>query len=279
MTDKRRLCIRDAEGSVESWHMYISPLRVVASLLALAVVLLAVVLCIALYTPALDMIPGYPGRQSRQLLIENIMRLDSLERQMNHLTVYSGNISLIMDGKTPVVRDASRIGDSVDIQSRTTVPRSQADSLLREQMESPDGPYSLSAAASAAKDKSLSLDLVPPVHGVVSAVFNPKAGRYGVELLTASGQQVAAVRDGTLIASLWSPESGYVAVVQHANNLVSVYKHNAIVHKQTGERVRGGEIIGAMAEQEPGDESQQSNFEFELWYNGTPVDPQGYIVF
>lgn len=119
------------------------------------------------------------------------------------------------------------------------------------------------------------------MHGVVGARFDPKAGRYGVEVITAGGQQVVAVKDGTVIESLWSPDGGYIIHVQHSNNLVSVYRHNAIVHKQVGERVRGGEIIGATAEQAPedGPSDVRQPFGFELWYNGTAVDPQGYIVF
>ena len=72
------------------------------------------------------------------------------------------------------------------------------------------------------------------------------SGRYGVEVITAGGQQVVAVKDGTVIESLWSPDGGYIIHVQHSNNLVSVYRHNSIVHKQAGERVRGGEVIGCL---------------------------------
>ena len=170
IVDGRRLSIRDAADDSESWYMYISPLRAFAALIALVLILFVAILCMVAYTSILDMIPGYPGGKSRQMLVENIMRLDSLEREMNHLVVYSDNISLILDGKTPVVRDVSRVGDSLTIKSKTTVLPSAADSVLRAQMEG-DGPYSLSSTAT--KDRSLSLDLVPPVHGVVSAPFDP----------------------------------------------------------------------------------------------------------
>lgn len=277
LADRRRLSIRDAADDSENWYMYLSPLRAFAAMVALVLVVFFAVLWLVAYTSVLDLIPGSPVGKSRGELIENIMRLDSLEREMNHLMAYSENISLIMEGKTPVIRDVSRVGDSIAIKSRETVLPSAADSLLRKQMEG-DGPYSLSEAG--VTDRGLALDLVPPVHGVVSARFDPKAGRYGVEVITAGGQQVVAVKDGTVMESLWSPDGGYIIHVQHANNLVSVYRHNSIVHKQVGERVRGGEVIGATAEQEPDDGGEmQQPFGFELWYNGTAVDPQGYIVF
>ena len=278
VASRRRLSIRDAADDTENWYIYISPLRALAALVAFVLITFFAVLGLVAYTSILDLIPGSPGGRSRGELIENIMRLDSLEREMNHLMAYSENISLIMEGKTPVIRDVSRVGDSVAIKSRQTVLPSSADSLLRAQMEG-DGPYSLSA--SGVTDRGLALDLVPPVHGVVSERFDPKAGRYGVEVITAGGQQVVAVKDGTVIESLWSPDGGYIIHVQHSNNLVSVYRHNSIVHKQAGERVRGGEVIGSTAEQtsEEAQSEERQTFGFELWYNGTAVDPQGYIVF
>ena len=45
-----------------------------------------------------------------------------------------------------------------------------------------------------------------------------------------------------------------------------------------GDRVRSGEIIGYTGNAEP-DASNKNLFEIELWHNGTPVDPQSYIVF
>ncbi len=276
VSDRRRLSVRSVADDSENWYIYISPLRAVAALAAFVLVVFFGMLGLVAYTPILDLIPGSPGGRARGELIENIMRLDSLEREMKHLMVYSDNISLIMEGKTPVVRDVSRAGDSVTIGGRSSVVASAADSALRAQMEG-DGPYSLSS--SAVTDRGLALDLVPPVHGVVGSSFDPRSGRYGVEVITAGGQQVVAVKDGTVIESVWSPEGGYILHVQHANNLVSVYKHNSIIHKHVGERVRGGEIIGATAEHGEEQEMEQQPFGFELWYNGTAVDPQGYIVF
>ena len=39
----------------------------------------------------------------------------------------------------------------------------------------------------------------------------------------------------------WTMETGFVIVIQHANNLVSVYKHNARLLKEMGDRVWAGE--------------------------------------
>lgn len=276
-TAKQRLSVTDSGDGHERWYMYISPMRIIIGFVALILMLFIIVVAIVAYTPIMDTIPGYPGAKSREILVRNIMRLDSLEREMSHLTVYSDNIALIMEGKTPVVRDVSRIGDSIEIQDKVLIPPSMADSLLRAQMEG-GGPYSLSASA-ANRNSQGTADLLPPVQGLVQRHFNPMQGHFGIEIITTSNHPVVAVREGSVIMSLWTPEEGNIVQIQHRDNLVSVYKHISQIQRTTGARVRAGEIIGIAGE--TGEEGFEAGgpLGFELWYNGTPVDPENYIVF
>lgn len=276
-TGKQRLSVMDSDDGRERWYMYISPARILIGFLALLLIIFLIVGATVAYTPIIDLIPGYPGSKSRELLVRNIMKLDSLEREMGHLTVYSDNIALIMEGKTPIIRDVSRIGDSIEIQDKVMVPPSEADSILRAQLEG-DGRYSLSSAASNAA-RSHNADFVPPVQGLVQTHFNPVKGDYGVGIRTTANHPVVAIREGSIVMSIWTPEQGNIVQIQHPDNILSVYKGVSQLQKGLGTRVRGGEIIGVAGE--IGDEGFDTArpFGFELWYNGTPVDPEGYIVF
>lgn len=277
-SSKQRLAVMDSDDGHERWYMYISPLRAVIAFLALTLMLFIIVVAIVAYTPVMDNIPGYPGSKSREMLVRSIMKLDSLEREMNHLTVFSDNIALIMEGKTPVIRDVSRIGDSIEIQDKTLVAPNLADSLLRAQMEG-GGIYSLSASAAANRMSRETTDLVPPVQGLVQTHFNPLQGRFGVEIVTTSNQSVVAVREGSIIMSIWTPEEGNIIQIQHPDNLVSVYKRVSQLQRSVGSRVRAGEIIGLAGEVGESGLDTPVPFGFELWYNGTPVDPESYIMF
>ncbi len=264
---KHRLSLTGEHDEGEVWYMHISPLNMLAGFLALVLVLFIIILTTVAYTPILDLIPGYPGNRSRELLVQNIMRLDSLERSMASMQVYADNVALIMEGKTPVVRS---VGDSADtLRSAKSVRRNAADSLLRAQMENP-GIYRLEAGSGAAK---VSLQLVAPIQGIVSQHFNPREGRYGVSLAAAAGQQVMAVAPGTVIMAVWSPDMGHVVQIQHQGNIISSYTHCASVLPSVGARVKGGEAIGYT------DEAGKGLFEFELWVDGAPVDPEKYMVF
>ena len=72
-------------------------------------------------------------------------------------------------------------------------------------------------------------------------------------------------------------ETGYVIGVQHSNNLVTFYKHNSALLKSVGDYVKAGEVIAIIGNS--GEFSSGPHLHFELWYNGTPVNPTDYINF
>lgn len=275
LRNKHRISVQNEHDGSELWYIHISPLRAVAVLLATVLLLFIVIVTLVAYTPILDLIPGYPGNKSREMLIENSVRLDSMEREMASMQIYADNVALIMEGKTPVVRDILTGSDST-ADSRM-VFRSEADSLLRTQMQG-EGPYHLNDQTPAGTVTRESLALVTPVQGVVATRFLPREGRYGVGLATSADQPVAAVRDGTVAFASWSPTDGHVIGIQHADNTLSIYRHAARIVPETGARVRGGEVIAYTGDGVEG-EAGKGYFELELWIGGTPVNPENYIVF
>ncbi|MDR2913214.1 MAG: M23 family metallopeptidase [Alistipes sp.] len=265
--EKQKLAVLDGDDGSTRWYMYVSPARVLVGLVTFVLLVVAAVVIVIAYTPLMDTIPGYPGRRSRETLIAGVMRLDSLEREMANLTVYSDNIDLILEGKTPVIRDTSRIGDSIEMQDKTLVPASAADSVLRARMEG-DGAWSLAASVAAARASGVPSDFVRPAAGMISGGFSPVGGRFGVTIATAAGSPVVAVREGSVVLNVWTPDEGRIVQIQHADNLVSIYRRLSESSRVVGSRIEAGELVGTA-----------DIVEFELWYNGTPVDPQNYIVF
>ena len=128
---------------------------------------------------------------------------------------------------------------------KTLVMPSREDSLLRIQMEG-EGPYGLGKSPSR-KTLREAMAMTAPVEGIITEKFDTKLGQYGIRIAAAPGSQVSAVDNGTVVLSLWSPEEGYV-VLGYSND-----------------------------PQAEGTDSKL--FGFELWSDGKPVDPEGYIVF
>lgn len=273
---KRRFSMLNATDNSEEWHLHLSPASIIAGLVSFVLLLFILILSLVAYTPVLEFLPGYrtEADRSRENLVQNIIRLDSMERMMNQMMTYNQNIALIMEGKTPVMRtiassDSSRL-------SKVLVMPSHEDSLLRAQMEG-DGPYSLSASRNESR-RALreSMELLAPVEGFLTEKFDVADGRLGVGIVATADAPVSAIERGTVIQSLWSPESGYTIIIQHANNLLSVYRNLSQSLVTTGQAVRGGEQIGYNAEPVNG---EVRLFGFELWNNGKPVNPESYIVF
>ena len=244
--------------------------------LGFVLLLFILVLSLVAYSPILEFLPGYrtEADRSRESLVQNIIRLDSMERMMNDMLTYNQHIALIMEGKTPVARTLAT-SDSTRT-SKVLVMPSPEDSLLRAQMEG-DGPYAI-AGRSGGSRRSVreAIELAKPVEGIITDRFDIRNGNFGVRIAAAASDRITAIDNGTVVLSLWTPETGYMVELQHANNLLSVYKGLSQSLVTTGQTIRAGEMVGYNAEAEEG---EVRLFEFELWNNGKPVDPEGYIVF
>lgn len=96
---KRRFSMLNATDNSEEWHMHLSPASILAGLLSFMLLLFILVLSLVAYSPVLEFLPGYrtEADRSRESLVQNIIRLDSMERLMNDMLTYNRNIALIME--------------------------------------------------------------------------------------------------------------------------------------------------------------------------------------
>ena len=264
---KRRFNMLNATDNSEEWHMHLSPASIFAAFVSFALLLFILILTLVAYSPVLEFLPGYrtEADRSRESLVQNIIRLDSMERMMNDMLTYNQNIALIMEGKTPVARVLAN-SDSTRATKVLVMP-SPEDSVLRAQMEGDGG---------SRRSVREAIELATPVEGIITDRFDIRNGNFGIRIAAAASDRIAAVDNGTVVLSLWTPETGYMVELQHAGNLLSVYKGLSQSLVTKGQTIRAGELIGYNAEAEQG---EVRLFEFELWNNGKPVDPEGYIVF
>ena len=117
----------------------------------------------------------------------------------------------------------------------------------------------------------------PPVKGVVISTFNGSEGHFGVDVVAAENEPVKAIAQGTVIFSTWTLATGYNIGIQHSNELVSIYKHNSVLLKNVGDPVKGGEIISIIGN--TGEQTSGQHLHLELWYKGSPLNPQEFITF
>ena len=91
LREKHRLSVRNQHTDREIWYMHISPLNLLAGLLALILILFILIASTVAYTPVLDLLPGYPGKKSRTMHVGTHMRKDSHEHALRNKQVYNEN--------------------------------------------------------------------------------------------------------------------------------------------------------------------------------------------
>ncbi|MBR5000249.1 MAG: M23 family metallopeptidase [Rikenellaceae bacterium] len=272
---KQRISVINPHSGKESWHIMISPLKVVMVLLSTAILMLIGIAALAMFTSVLDLIPGYHGNKSHKELLASIEKLDSLNRRLDMWQVYYDNLTTIMEGRTPQTV-ASAAGDSTLKIQADSIERLAEDSILRRQVEL-EQIYKLNEQE-ARKISQRNIQLISPTKGMIISRFNSEAGTYGVEVKPLSDKTINAVNDGIVILSTWAPSEGYLLYILHSDNYISVYKHYSPMTKRSGERVKAGDVLGYTGVSKL-NSTKQGIFKFELWYNGTPVNPENYLTF
>jgi murein DD-endopeptidase MepM/ murein hydrolase activator NlpD len=229
------------------------------------------------FTNLREFIPGYPDVTMRRNILMSAIRLDSLDRELKLRDKYFDNLNSIISGTQPV--DVSFRPDTAKNYKAIKFSTSPNDSVLRARVENEER-YNLTIGPSTSQSVSglATLHFFPPVKGIVSARYDVSTKHFGTDIVTKSKALVSAVLDGTVIFTGWTMETGFVIEVQHPNNIVSVYKHNASLLKETGDLVRAGDAISIV-----GDSGELytsgPHLHFEIWYKGSPLDPEKHILF
>lgn len=240
------------------------------------ILIIALVVVLFIVTPLNQFLPRYSDTKIRLKVIENTLKIDSLEKEIVIRDKYFQNIKNIMEGKNLDDYDEA-IDTNITHYDNIDFSKSKHDSILRKLIEEEEM-LSLSVVDDYSEKSDLEhVTFFIPVKGLISNKFNAEEGHYGIDLVGAPDEPVLATLSGTVILATWSLETGYVIQIQHDNNLISIYKHNSVLLKSSGDHVNAGESIAIIGNS--GELSTGPHLHFELWHNGVPLNPEDYIVF
>lgn len=269
-----RIILTDDLTHKDIWSARFTRGGLIAAAAALIAAFLIVFWCIVALTPLRTFIPGYPDEQSRHHAIQNAIRIDSLENEILHWSLYTENLRRIVNGEEPIRLD-SLIRTEPD--STAAVPDLQdlrmKDSLLRANVNEEEQ-FELSESV-----RNLPIEgmhFFVPLKGMISQGYD-RALHPSVDITAPANSLVKSVLDGTVIFAGWDDDTGYTIQVQHSGDIVSIYKHNQKLLKKTGEKVSAGSPIAIVGN--TGSLSTGDHLHFELWYKGESVDPTKYINF
>lgn len=285
--NKYRLVIMQDDTFEEKLSFRLSRLNVFMFVSILAIILISATIYLIAYTPLKQYIPGYSDIQLREDLYKQIKRTDSLEAEIRSRDVYLTNLQNILSGNTKALRDTKVVSlDTLNKKSYQNIKftHSKDDSLLRKKIEKLDK-YNLvysdkNKQNGVYKNKSSIRNFfffTPLRGGQVTNGFKPDKNHYGIDVVGKENDAVKATLDGRVIFANWTMHTGYVIVLMHQSNMISVYKHNSSLLKKQGEIVKAGEPIAIFGN--TGQYSSGPHLHFELWYNGNPINPRKYMSF
>ena len=278
LINKYRLVIVNVDTFEEKASLTLTPMNVITVFGSVIIFLVTLTIYIIAFTPLREFIPGYPDGTTRKQYHLNVMKADSLQKELDLKNLYIENLRKILLGQVPV--------DSIGMKPDTTIKKnelnmdiSEDDSALRAEVEQ-ETRYNISPSQRVTKrqDENMSsIFFFSPLKGIISEKYNPVQSHFGIDIVAPSNEPIKAALDGTVLFSSWTSDTGYVIGIQHENNLVSIYKHNSALLKKTGMYVKAGEVIAIVGN--TGEMTSGPHLHFELWHNGKPVNPQDYMVF
>jgi murein DD-endopeptidase MepM/ murein hydrolase activator NlpD len=279
LRNKFRFVVLNDETFEEKFSLILTRTNVWIFLSVVSFTLIFLTAAAIIYTPLKYFIPGFGDYNYKGQILQLQFKTDSLQQALNARSVWLENVANVASGNVDSTRPKANTGNKIDksqIKLNDIKPEEQE---LRKQVEEEEN-YALSYTAnqnSGMVDEVKQMHLIDPVEGYVTDEYDKQKEHFGIDIATKEDAPVKAVLDGKVISATYTLETGYVIEIQHKNNLVSIYKHNARLTRKPGNFVKAGDVVAFAGN--TGELSTGPHLHFELWQEGKSLNPKDYIVF
>ena len=258
----------------EKFAFKASKINVFVLMLVYSVILILFTISVVFFTQLRELVPGYSSSDLLSRAIYLTQKTDSLERQIELNNKFYKSIEDVLSGKTDefIERDNIPIDSSLNDKNLFSISPNSEDSILRNYVDSQDK-FNLTKNELVIENKMF----FSPIKGDITQPFNFEENHFAIDVAADIGTPVKSILDGKILFSEWSVDTGHVIIVDHGDNIVSVYKHNSKSLKEQNDFVQAGEVIAYSGNQ--GSLSSGPHLHFELWKNGTPIDPEPLLNF
>ncbi len=271
---KNRLVILNEDSFEEIFSLRLTLMNVFVVAVLGAVLLISVTTYIIAFTPLREYIPGYASTQLKRDATNLALKSDSLTLALKQNEAYLASIKKVLTGNLDIAKLSKDSITALELKHPDpddTAPTAE-ELELRQQVQKEDKYNVLENA----KPKT-QVVFFPPVKGMITDKYNARTRHYAVDVALPKNTPIKAALGGTVIFADWTPTTGYVVILRHADGFLSIYKHAASINVGAGDTVRTGEAIGVAGS--GGSESTGVHLHFELWKDGHPIDPQKFISF
>ncbi|MEI7812332.1 MAG: M23 family metallopeptidase [Ignavibacteria bacterium] len=199
-------------------------------------------------------------------LLQLSKRVIYLSKELNH--IQSLNKSL----KNAVFMGDSDLAKSI---------REKQEIQKQQKTENPFGGYIFGAVKALFMDQENNsvrvVYFINPVNSqFTSRGFSAEKGHMGIDFPLRSGQPVFAVAFGTVVFADYTSDDGYMIILMHQDNYITVYKHCSVLVKKIRDKVAQGEVIALSGNS--GLNTTGPHLHFEVWMDGQAVDPKSVLL-
>ena len=248
----------------------------------MGIIAVAIAFVLIMTTPLKEYIPGHESKSTLREVYRLSQRVDSLELDLKQKNLYLENLRRIMNDEDTISNYTDNINTEVNYDT-ITLQSSKEDSAFRAEFENdqmfnlyfnenkPSNPMGINSVS--IRD----FNFFTPLKGIITSHFNLQENHYGVDVVAGNFEAIKSTLSGTVVFADWTLETGNILIIQHPANIVSVYKHCSALLVKEGNQVNAGDPIAITGQ--TGKQQTGPHLHFEIWYNGTPVDPEKYIIF
>lgn len=250
-----RFIIRNDEDLRELNSFKLSLSKIYFLIISFLLFLCFLIVSLIFFTPIKRLIPGFGDIENNMVFVNLNREILELEKQLDEQITYTTSLKkIVFEGSD--VTAISNTSQGSEIQLDTDHDHSHNHS------------HNMN-------------NIVPlfckPVDGNVSLGYMLKKDHFGIDLVCQLNSEVKSITKGVVINAGWNPNTGNTISIQHPDNMISIYKHNASLLKGVGDFVMTGEAIAIVGNS--GEQSSGPHLHFEMWYEGEHVDPELFINF
>ncbi len=280
---KYRLIIRNDSTHHDSFSFLLSPKNIFVVVTTSAILLIVLTAMLIAFTPLRVYVPGYTSPDEYRKYKAAAKRVETVEKMLVQNQQYIDNFYRILNDQVmpnELEQDVSEADNVSPVPTEITAEHTEAEMLLRQ-----DAQQLTSKLPAQTSTQTVSINrkadvenllLQFPTMGTIISYYNASQHEYGINIRNKPNTLINSVADGIVIFSGYDATDGNVIIIQHHNNLISVYKHNNILLKTKGAQVAAGEPIAQMGKS--GVTDKGVHLHFELWHNGFPLNPLEYLT-
>ena len=277
------MIIRNETTQKDSFTFLLSPRNIFVTVMVSAVVLVALTAVIIAFTPLRYYIPGYTTPDEHRKYKETAAQVVDLQSKYDRNEMYVNNLRQVLEEACQDTMTAPPQGGMAAVGGTSlqeAMEPSESEMALREEagdlLQAVTSRQNNDDVSISSRADIQNLFLQPPTNGTILTAYSVPQNHYGIDVANREGTLVTSAAEGMVVFAGYDVTDGNVIIIQHHDNVLTIYKNNQILLKSKGAKVAAGEPIARMGHS--GITDKGNHLHFELWHNGFPLNPLDYLT-